>query len=67
MSEKKTTQCERETTARKSDEEWMKDRKSKRAKIKKSHSKENDESFIERQAENELEDLLVKTAFSTLL
>jgi len=67
MSEEQTTQCERETQTRKSDEEWMKHRKSKRAKIKKSYSKENDESFIERQAQNELEDLLVKTAFSTLL
>ena len=66
MSEEQSTQCEREIQTRKSDEAWMKHRKSKRAKVKKSHSKENDESFIERQAENELEDLLVKTAFSTL-
>jgi len=67
MSEEQTTQCERETQARKSDKAWMKERKSKQAKIKKSHAKKNDESFIERQVENELEDLLVKTAFSAIL
>ena len=72
MNEK--TECTRETERKESDKEWLESRKSKRPKqdkVRKSKSKGQDESFqkesfIERQAENELEDTLVKTAFSTL-
>ena len=64
------TECTRETERKERDKEWLESRKSKRPKqekVRKSKSKGQDESFIERQAESELEDLLVKTAFSTLL
>lgn len=53
---------------RKEDKEWLEARKSKHSKKDRARqSKEKDESFVERQTENEFEDLLVKTAFSTLL
>jgi len=68
MTEK--TECTRETQRKERDKEWLESRKSKRPKqekVRKSKSKGQDESFIEREAENELEDLLIKTAFSTLL
>ena len=47
--------------------EWIKQRKSKRDKRRKTLNKDSNENFIERQVENELEDILVKAAFSTLL
>ena len=68
MTEK--TECTRETERKERDKEWLESRKAKNPKqeqVRKSKSKGQDENFIERQAENELEDLLVKTAFSTLL
>lgn len=68
MTEK--TECTRETERKERDKAWLESRKSKRPKqekVRKSKSKGQDESFIERQAESELEDLLVKTAFSALL
>ena len=62
------TECTREVERKERDKEWLESRKAKNPnKVRKSKSKGQDESFIERQTENELEDLLVKTAFSTLL
>jgi len=53
---------------RKKDKEWLEARKTKRSKKERGRKgKEKDESFVERQVEDELEDLLIKTAFSTLL
>lgn len=52
------------------DKQWLEARKSKKSKqdmVRKSKSKGKDESFIERQVEDELENLVIKTAFSALL
>ena len=52
------------------DKEWLEARKAKHPKqhrVRKSKSKGKGEKFIERQTENELEDLAIKTAFSIFL
>ena len=67
MEEKKTeNQAKKETTAQEQNKNWMNERKSKNPnKIK--DKRDRRKALVEREATNQVEDLLVRTAFSAIL
>ena len=67
MEEKKTeNQAKKETTTQEKNKNWMNERKSKNPnKIK--DKRDRRKALVEREATNQVEDLVVRTAFSAIL